>query len=322
MHATLRILITLGQRVLILACLFSLTAFFGHASWLLDLTSHFRIQYLLIQLVCLGALLAARSWRGSLLLLPFVAMNLTPILPYYAPFASQPTAETSLGSPIKILNINVNLFNTRYTQTARYIVEKNPDILVIEEFTSTWNRALAPTLQAYPYRQIATRDDSFGLGLFSKLPLENPTVLLLGKSGFPSIVSGLTIAGQPTSIVATHPYPPFTDVNFQSRNAQLMAIAHYRPQLRENLILSGDLNTTPWSYPFQPFLQQTGLRDSQVGFGLQPSWPTFFVLPWIPIDHILVSPQFTVLNREIGPHIGSDHYPVYVEVALHANSVS
>ena len=36
----------------------------------------------------------------------------------------------------------------------------------------------------------------------------------------------------------------------------------------------------------------------------------------IPIDHVLVTPQWLVVEREVGPNLGSDHLPVIVQIAL------
>ncbi len=53
------------------------------------------------------------------------------------------------------------------------------------------------------------------------------------------------------------------------------------------------------------------LIDSRIGFGSKMTWPAMLPLMGITIDHILVSKDITVLKHEVGPNIGSDHYPVY-----------
>ena len=85
---------------------------------------------------------------------------------------------------------------------------------------------------------------------------------------------------------------------------------------RPPILLCGDLNLTPWSPVFWRFLRRSGLADSSRGFGVQPSWPVG--KPWmsVPLDHCLVSPEITILDRRLGPAIGSDHYPVWVDFTL------
>jgi endonuclease/exonuclease/phosphatase (EEP) superfamily protein YafD len=81
----------------------------------------------------------------------------------------------------------------------------------------------------------------------------------------------------------------------------------------------GDLNTTSWSPYFRDLVADSGLLDSRRGFGVEPSWPSFGLpLLRIPIDHGLVSPAVSVLDRRIGPAAGSDHLPLVIDFALPA----
>jgi endonuclease/exonuclease/phosphatase (EEP) superfamily protein YafD len=57
------------------------------------------------------------------------------------------------------------------------------------------------------------------------------------------------------------------------------------------------------------------LRDTRAGFGIQASWPTQIPPLGIPLDHCLVSPELVVLDRRLGPAVGSDHRPVILELA-------
>jgi endonuclease/exonuclease/phosphatase (EEP) superfamily protein YafD len=36
----------------------------------------------------------------------------------------------------------------------------------------------------------------------------------------------------------------------------------------------------------------------------------------IPIDHCLVSPSVAIVDRRVGPPVGSDHLPVFVDFAI------
>ncbi len=88
-------------------------------------------------------------------------------------------------------------------------------------------------------------------------------------------------------------------------------------------LLIGDLNCGPWSPAFAHLLA-SGLRDSEQGFGPQPSWPArkgrvienLSILPLVPIDHVLTSDDVCIINREVGPAMNSDHLPVNVKAAI------
>ena len=93
----------------------------------------------------------------------------------------------------------------------------------------------------------------------------------------------------------------------------------YNISQKENVdavIIAGDFNASPYSPVFKKLLTTSGLRDTRTGFGWLPSWPALFPLAFIPIDHILVSPDIQVQNRATGPYIGSDHYPVIAELSI------
>jgi endonuclease/exonuclease/phosphatase (EEP) superfamily protein YafD len=77
----------------------------------------------------------------------------------------------------------------------------------------------------------------------------------------------------------------------------------------------GDLNMSMWSPYYRQFIRSTGMRNTRQGYGVQPSWPVDAPLLPIPIDHCLISRGFQVLNNRIGSDIGSDHYPLIVDLA-------
>jgi hypothetical protein len=118
------------------------------------------------------------------------------------------------------------------------------------------------------------------------------------------------------TLISTHSLPPSSKQYYQLRDTQLFAIADARMELGQHLIIMGDLNTTAYSDAYKLLLEATGLRNANAGFGLQPTWPASFLPFWIPIDHVLVSENFTVLSHKTGPAIGSDHLPVVVELVL------
>ena len=91
----------------------------------------------------------------------------------------------------------------------------------------------------------------------------------------------------------------------------------------EPFVMMGDLNTTPWGYSFRKLLKETNLINSMNGFGFQTTFPAFIIYKskhrtkaFLPIDHILINKDFTVLKRQIGNYIDSDHLPVYLELSV------
>jgi endonuclease/exonuclease/phosphatase (EEP) superfamily protein YafD len=118
------------------------------------------------------------------------------------------------------------------------------------------------------------------------------------------------------TIIDTHPPPPKSYTLTNYRNHQLEDIAEFVSGQTGDVMVLGDLNTTPWSPFFQEFLRRSSLRESRNGFGLQLSWPTDRVPFLVPIDHILVSKGIIINKRRVGPNIGSDHFPVILSFSM------
>jgi len=141
---------------------------------------------------------------------------------------------------------------------------------------------------------------------------------LAGQTGqiAPGYSADLTLFGHKTQLVVPRPTPPMDGALFTSHRDQLAAIGKTLAHRArgEAAILVGDLNATPWSAAFMRLLVQAKLYDSAVATGYQRSWPSSTLPLGIPIDHVLLSAQFEVKQRTIGPAIGSDHRPVVVDL--------
>jgi endonuclease/exonuclease/phosphatase (EEP) superfamily protein YafD len=75
----------------------------------------------------------------------------------------------------------------------------------------------------------------------------------------------------------------------------------------------------PWSQPLRRLTSATGLRSVHDSYGLGGTWPTGIPLLRVPIDNCLVSEGLIALDRRLGPDVGSDHFPLIVDLALAPN---
>lgn len=290
----------------------SLAGFLARAGLPFEQMCHFRAQYFLFLGACTLLFLAGRRFKSAAVAGTVAAVNLALIVPLYVSGSSPPGG----GPTVRILLANVHTANTNHEGVLEYVRASNPDVVVLEEVNYRWLQALAPLDASHPYAVKEQRSDNFGIALWSHRPFEESSTRFFGEAGLPSISVRLRVGSQPLSIVATHPLPPTSEESVGLRNEQLSELARYVTSLSGARVVIGDLNTTSWSPCFERLENGTGLRDSRRGFGVQPTWPAG--LPWlsIPIDHCLVSSDVAVLSREVGPAIGSDHYPLLVELSL------
>ena len=86
------------------------------------------------------------------------------------------------------------------------------------------------------------------------------------------------------------------------------------------VVVTGDFNATPWTPPVRRLMAETGLRCAPGA--LAGTYPAALlgrmVPPWlaIPIDIVLAGGGAHAVGRRRGPAIGSDHWPVVIELIL------
>jgi endonuclease/exonuclease/phosphatase (EEP) superfamily protein YafD len=118
------------------------------------------------------------------------------------------------------------------------------------------------------------------------------------------------------NVVTTHPPVPFSPHFANVYQAYIRTLGQLRKQMQGPVVLIGDLNTTPWSAHYRQLLMATQLHDARTGFGIRPTWPTYFPVFFIPIDHVYVSPDLIPITLETGNYNGSDHLPIYTELRV------
>lgn len=332
------------------ACVLTVLSFMGDRGWLWSLSTHFHAQYLAVQAVALVAFVLSAGlfskreresapvrlehWLSLVGLLFFMGLNAVCIAPYYLTPPPGKAEYPRHARPVKLMHANLfGITNHHPAEAIAAIRAENPDLLDLVEYTPDWQTALERSglLRRYPYR-VAKGGH---IALYSKLPLRNARLgfadVRQKVANQANITAQITLNGQPVTLLVAHPASPVRPSHLAWLQESYAAWARQRRSLGENLVIVGDLNSSPWSVEFQTLTRATALRDSQLGYGLQPTWPVilpvfglsrpqqpirFLSFFGIPIDHLLVSDRLVVLSRHTGPFIGSDHLPVVAELGV------
>ncbi|SMF03940.1 Uncharacterized conserved protein YafD, endonuclease/exonuclease/phosphatase (EEP) superfamily [Alteromonadaceae bacterium Bs31] len=284
---------------------------FSHVHLIFDLASHFRVHYAITACVASIIFLFYRAHWLALLSIVSLAFNLAFVVPWY--FGSK---ETASKEDIKIFLSNVLTNNSDHGRLVSLIQNVSPDIIVVMEINNSWVNALNVLENEYSYSKLAPREDNFGIGVYSKLPIIMGSVKYFGSSGVPSIVLSLEAAKGTLTLVATHPVPPIGDDYFKSRNKQLSHVAKEAEKISGPFILAGDLNTTMWSSHYSQLEKNGKLRNVRRGFGINATWPSGLGILGIPIDHVLISDEIRVVDVRVGASVGSDHLPLIIELSI------
>jgi len=295
----------------------SLAGSAGDHHWLLDLASHFRGLYLLAA----GLVIAAAAWcrsRPALgLATAALAWNAWLTLPYLPlPTVAPAPPPAGDGRPIRVVSLNVHLHNDDVGAVLDYLRGREADVVALVEVDEAWAPALAELGDHYPHQFVRPRNDPFGVAILSAWPLVAPRAAHCGDAPWPALVAEIDRKGGRFTMVVVHPHPPLDAGTDRQLNAHLRCVARLVAAVPGPCVVAGDFNATPWSAPFRGFTAGSGLVDTAVGRGIQPTWHAGLWPLRIPIDHIFVSRGSTVLDRRVGPHVGSDHFPIEAEFHL------
>lgn len=291
-----------------LTALFSVATAFDFLHRYLELFSHFRLQYFAASVLLALTLALLRRPRYVLLMLIVSAINAAYVLPWYM------GSREGSGPEVTVLLVNVLSANHDLERLKAAVETEQPDLILLQELTPAHLPQLESLRATYPHSITETRDDNFGIGAWSRVPLRDSTVIDTPPRGYPSLVLVVELEPGPLTIISTHPFPPLGRGNYDARNEQLAYIAEMANGTVGSAAIIGDLNTSMWGTNYRALLDETGYRDARKGHGVLPSWPLFMPFAMIPIDHALLSPDLVASETRTLPSIGSDHLPLLVRI--------
>lgn len=260
------------------------------------------------------------EWLFLLALVGCVAWQCYRIFPY-TPLAAVQVHRSRAPTPdgsLRLLIANVLMQNRAFDRFVQLVHAVDPDVILVVEIDDRWLVQLQPLEQSYPYAVRQPQDNMYGMLLLSRLQLINPHVRFMVQKDIPSIHTEVALRnGVRVVFYGLHPRPPepLRDQDAVPRNAELLLVGdeistHNRPS-----VVAGDLNDVAWSKTNEFFLRLSGLLDPRVGRGFYNTFNANNPVFRFPLDHIFHSSCFTLSAlRRLG-HIGSDHFPMYVELS-------
>jgi len=280
-------------------------------SWVFETADVFRLQYLVVlAAAALAALLLRRPWLAALA----VALAAVNFAVLGIPVTQSVTAAS--GKPpaaLRIVVANVEVGNTDFAAVQRLVAQTNPDLFGVTELTLAMARHLE--LAGYRSRILEPRDDAYGIGVYSRVPLLSAKVLRFPSDGPPTVVTRLRVHGKPVTVVVTHVHTPFAG-SVHVRHLDALAAAA-RSQFGERVAVCGDFNTPPWSGPLRDFASDARLHDLYGGRAWAGySWPTWGFILRVPLDNCFTSSGLAATAYRDGPDVGSDHRPLVVDFGV------
>jgi endonuclease/exonuclease/phosphatase (EEP) superfamily protein YafD len=219
---------------------------------------------------------------------------------------------------IRLLIANVLMENDKSDKLLGLIQEHEPDVILTVETDDRWQRELASLERTHPYTVKRPQDNTYGMLLYSKLELRNPQVKFLIEDDIPSIHACVVLrSGQQVELRCLHPRPPAPQESdgTTERDAELLIVAKELKGKDKVALVAGDLNDVAWSRTNDLFQSISGLLDPRVGRGFFHTFNANWPLIRFPLDHVFSSRHFRLRSFKRLPHVGSDHFPVFIELA-------
>lgn len=229
-----------------------------------------------------------------------------------------PAAPRHASADFKVVSANLWVHNVEPDRTIAFLTNSGADVLLLQETNGAIASRLNRLRSAYPYRT-RCKSPTCALAIFSKRPMLADRFRLRDSDNRPfgpNLFWAATTdrSGRPVTLITVH-YPwPLLKYDQQRLRRELTNAL--RRVERDDLILAGDMNLTPWTAAmreqdaaWQPLIRQTRAVAT---------WPAriasgaAFPIPLLPIDQVYAGPAWRHASAVRGPRIGSDHYPVIV----------
>lgn len=260
----------------------------------------------------IGILLIGMVINGSYLI------NYTPLVSVEVPSATERKAQ---DDQLSLLIANVKMTNRKAQPLIDLIEAKKPDLILAMEINEWWNQQLKVLENEYPYSHHTINSVTYGMVLFSKFPLERVEVDYLQNENVPSFESTISLSGgKYISFHSVHPVPPtsFEDLpdNEGQQEDAFLKVGKKVIDRKFPTIVAGDFNDVVWSQVDALTGTENILYDLRVGRGFYNSYNANNILNRWPLDHVFVTEEFRFKTMERLPKIGSDHFPIFVELVL------
>lgn len=221
------------------------------------------------------------------------------------------------NAAVSILVSNVLTPNKRSDKLIELVKERKPDILLTLESDKRWEKELSELEDEYEYTVKIPQDNLYGMHLYSKLELDDIKVRNLVQEDIPSIHGNVTLRnGKKVRLHCLHPMPPSPSESDTStnRDAELLMLGRDINADKDSILVIGDLNDVAWSRTTRLFQKLSGLMDPRIGRGFFNTFHAgYFLLRW-PLDHVFHTKDFTLIDIARERSIGSDHFPMYINL--------
>jgi endonuclease/exonuclease/phosphatase (EEP) superfamily protein YafD len=245
-------------------------------------------------------------------------INLVVIAPLYLSEVDEPESGSDL---LQVMFLNVGVTGADPDQLIEALRAGEHDLVFLAAATDAWTTLLSAAPIPYTVVQARPRGVPLEIIALARHDVQaHAAIHSFGMSGRDLAVEAVVgLDGASVRVMSMHPVSPITPGRAQQNVLQIQRLASWAASQDDPVLIVGDLNNTPWSPGFRMLEEDGNLVNSQRGFGVQASWPSWMGFLGIPIDHALHSQDLHTVQRTLGSGYGSAHRSLRVTVALNGD---
>ena len=193
------------------------------------------------------------------------------------------------------------------------------DIVLCVETDDWWRERLDAFKATHPHTVQCPLSNTYGMLLYSRLPLHDTSVDFLIQPDIPSIQARVELRNRELVwLNCVHPRPPAPGESDESleRDAELLLVGKRVKDAEHPVIVCGDLNDVAWSRTTRLFQKTSRLVEPRKGRGLFNTFHAHVPVFRFPLDHIFHSDSFRLVLMRRLANVGSDHFPVHAVLSL------
>ncbi len=303
----------------VLLILLSLLPFAKNQHWVFRVPEFMKIQLLILQVAALilSIIFVEKGvwfWVINAVQLILIIYHLYILIRYTKFYKKKEVKKKSNASKtVKVLSVNVHQFNSDFQKFRNLILKYRPDIFITMETNSDWEEANRSLEDDYPNTLKMTLENTYGMHLYSRIPIEKGEIHFFVADDIPSIEAHFrTPDGHAFAVFAVHPPPPSPteEKTSKERDGDLLCVAKKIRKIHIPSLVIGDFNTVAWSVTSILFRKTSELIDARVGRGILATFHAKYWFFRVPLDLLFHSPEIFVEELKTLEHIGSDHFPI------------
>ncbi len=221
------------------------------------------------------------------------------------------------GETLKLVQFNLWENNSDPEGSARWVLSEDPDIITIVEGYEITGGVARLLRERYPYAVTCADPQPCSTMILSKKkPVWRQGLSTAVSDAHLSAAQGRFVGAKgPYDVFAIHYTWPIPAGPQQQQGKRLQKVLETVD--RDNAIIGGDFNSTPWSFSLRRQDKAFGMERRTRG---QATWPAAPItryqiktpFPLLAIDQVYAGKAWKTVSVKRGPRLGSDHYPVVV----------